>query len=166
MLLINNQTTNEHAANSRIHIQLDSLNGVKDIIASNEFSNDEKIHLIQSQFIVENAEMKQLDQEIKDLASIEAFFGGHLEDRCTTCDGSCEQDVPEGQMTIFEFIAAEPVQDQKPTSVAKAENPFAPVPEPPNGLSNELPSELSKELVHAINSMQELANTVLAAFEK
>lgn len=151
MLLINNQTTNEHAANSRIHIQLDSLNGVKDIIASNEFSNDEKIHLIQSQFIVENAEMKQLDQEIKDLASIEAFFGGHLEDRCTTCDGSCEQDVPEGQMTIFDFIGTNPNRNRTST--------FNPEP-------SESPNELPKELINAIGAMQELANTVLSSLEK
>jgi len=117
---------------------LDSLNGVKDIIESNDFSNDEIIHLIQSQFIVENAEMKQLDQEIQNLPSIEAFFKDHL-------------GQPEGQMTIFEFIGTNPNRNQA--------SPFHPEP-------SESSNGLSKELIDTIGTMQVLANTVLSSLEK
>lgn len=167
MLSSNNQTIKENAAALRLHIQLDSLNAVKEIIESTDFSNDEKVHLIQSQFIVENAELKQIDEEIENLDSIEAFFLqhlGHPEARCATCDGSCEQQAaPEGQMTIFDFLVPEPAVFMGPV------NPFANVPdpsEPPNEPLNQVPSDLSKELVAAIGAMQELANTVLSAIEK
>jgi len=164
LLLIDNQTINQHKDHLRIQIQLENLNAVKDIIKSNEFSNEEKIHLIQSQFILETAEMKQLDQEIKDLTTIEAFFADHLEhpeSLCGMCDDRCELDAPEGQMTIFDFMTFEPVPEQASASMTKVKNSTPPAPEAP-----EIPSELSKELAAAIGTMQELASTVLAAFEK
>lgn len=171
MLTINHQAIKENAAAVRLQIQLDSLEAVKGIVESQDFSNDEKIHLIQSQFIVENAELKQIDEDIENLDSIGAFFmqhPGHPEARCAACDGSCEQEAaPEGQMSIFDFLVPQAGGFMNPPV-----NPFANIPGPseppnaPNGLANQVPSDLSKELVAAIGAMQELANTVLSAIEK
>lgn len=152
MLLVNTQTIKENAAELRMHIQLDSLNGVKDIIESDEFTNDEKVHLIKSQFIIENAEMKQLDHEIKELQTMENFINTHLGNPCVMCDGSCEQETPEGQMTIFDFLGEGP-----------SENPLASL---PNG--SEARSDVPKELIGTIKVLpiEVLASAVLATLQK
>lgn len=152
MRLVNTQTINENAAELRMHIQLDSLNGVKDIIESDDFTNDEKVHLIKSQFIIENAEMKQLDHEMKELQAMGDFMKTHLGNPCAMCDGSCEQDAPEGQMTIFDFLGEEP-----------SENPFEARLKGSEGLS-----EVPKEVLGTIRVLpiEVLPSAVLARLQK
>jgi hypothetical protein len=112
-------TINEHAAESLSEIQLESLGDIKDILGSKEATNDEKIHLIESRLIIEKMETKNLEREIKKLKAIEASIieeMGEADFRCADCDGSCENDAPEGQLTIFDFLDPAKNPDSEPSS--------------------------------------------------
>ncbi|MGX1266614.1 hypothetical protein RKD55_004558 [Rossellomorea marisflavi] len=102
-------TIEEHAVERLNNIQLESLSDVKDILESKYGTSDEKIHLIKSRFIIEKHETKDLEQEIKEFKGMEATINEQMEQveaYCADCDGSCENDAPDGQLTIFDFIDA------------------------------------------------------------
>lgn len=106
-LLINNQTIEEIERDSRSKIQQESLEDIEGVLGTGELTNDEKVHLIESCFIMKRVEQKQLDEKIEELNHAETFLreklgGGAV--RCADCDGSCETDVPDGQLDMFEVM--------------------------------------------------------------
>lgn len=128
-------TVKEYAAVSLSEIQQESLSDVKDILSSKEATNDEKIHLIESRFIIEKMETKNLEREIKKLETIEASISeqmGQADHRCADCDGSCENDTPDGQLTIFDFLDTAANPDGEPSSLDQAKK----------GDVNKLPDEV------------------------
>lgn len=109
IIKLNEQTVEEHKNEAVIAIHAESLEDIKGIIAKDSLSNDDKVHLIESRFIIEKAEMKELDEKIESLSELEAFLKkifSESDERCADCN--CERaDVPEGQLTIFELLGAE-----------------------------------------------------------
>lgn len=145
-------TIEEYAAESLSQIQLESLSDVKDIIGSKEATNDEKIHLIESRFIIEKMETKNLEREIKKLENIQSTIQGQMDSsdfRCADCDGSCENDAPDGQLTIFDFLEVETSPGEQPSSKDQAEKDNA----------KKLPDEV-------VALMQDVAQTLQAVFAK
>lgn len=134
-MLIIKQTIEESASEARTDIQLETLNVVKDILASPAFSSDEKIHLIESRFIVEKAEIAELDEEMENIGTL---FG-----EGAACCSSCEAEAPIDQMSIFEFLGANSIPEEKTEET----------------VTNEVPEEV-------IAFMQELASVLHAAFGK
>jgi hypothetical protein len=121
-------TIEEYAAESLSQIQLESLSDVKDILGSKEATNDEKIHLIESRFIIEKMETKNLEREIKKLETIESTLNEQMSSsdfRCADCDGSCENDAPDGQLTIFDFLEAATNPGDEPSSEDQSEKASA-----------------------------------------
>lgn len=144
MLFISKQKLEDSAIEARTYIQLDSLNIVKDILASTAFTNDEKVHLIESRFIVEKAEMAELDEEVENTGATGTLFGENLSEGSTYCTaGDTEPDVPVGQMTLFEFLGANAFPEEKTAETIK----------------NEVPEEI-------VAFMQELTSVLHAAFGK
>ena len=93
------QTIKAYENEKRTQILLGTLNDVKSIMQSKEFTNDEKAHLIESTFIVEKAELNQLED------NIEVANGFVQPMYCNQSNCACESsDAPEGQLTIFDFI--------------------------------------------------------------
>lgn len=142
-------TIEEHAAERLNTIQLESLSDVKDILESEYGTNDEKIHLIKSRFIIEKHETKDLEQEIKGLKAIESAIDEQMDQadvRCADCDGSCENDAPDGQLTIFDFINA-----------ANADDHSSSVDESQEGNTGDIPEEVLAIIKGITGTLQALS---------
>ncbi|MGX1195737.1 hypothetical protein [Metabacillus sp. SLBN-84] len=106
MIQMTVQSIKEHEAESLSAIESSTLTDIKGIIGAVSFTNNEKIHLIESRLIIEKSERSELAAEMNDLRKLEAIIQSTV-----GREKPGDSDAPYGQLTIFDFLGTETEED-------------------------------------------------------